>query len=214
MEADEAADKIREAKEEKEEQRSESWFRTQASIAIAVLAMLLAIASLGREDATKETINSNILASDTWAFYQAKNIRQTDYQLASDELNTMLLLNTETLSADTQKNIRNILDRYKATIERFESEPDLKEPNNPLAGTGKKELQQQAQAWEEKRNHAQERVPNFDYSAAIFQIAIVLGSVSIVANSRRILGLALVAGVIAFLLMMNGFFLFMRLPIG
>jgi len=53
---------------------------------IAVLAMLLAIASLGGQNATKEMLNATILASDTWAFYQAKNIRQTDMRLAAEQL--------------------------------------------------------------------------------------------------------------------------------
>ena len=45
-------------------------------------------------------------------------------------------------------------------------------------------------------------------------LAIVLGSVSIVAASRRILLFSLAVGVVATLLMLNGFFLFVALPIG
>jgi hypothetical protein len=35
-------------------------------------------------------IGSNIKASDTWAFYQAKNVRQNMYRLAAEELETDL----------------------------------------------------------------------------------------------------------------------------
>ena len=45
--------------------------------------MLLAIAALGGAEATKEMLNANIHASDTYAFYQAKNIRQTLYQTSA-----------------------------------------------------------------------------------------------------------------------------------
>ena len=60
------------------------WFRRLTGIYLGVVAMLLAIASLGGSEATKEMLNSNIHASDTYAFYQAKNIRQTSYQIAAE----------------------------------------------------------------------------------------------------------------------------------
>jgi hypothetical protein len=41
------------------------WFRRLAAIYVGVIAMLLAIATLGGTDATKEMLNSNIHASDT-----------------------------------------------------------------------------------------------------------------------------------------------------
>jgi len=71
-----------------------------------------------------------------------------------------------------------------------------------------------AQHFDELRNHAQEQDPNFDFAEALFQISIVLGSVSIVATARWLLGISLVLGGIATVLMLNGFFLFMHLPIG
>ena len=48
-----------------------------AAIIIALMAMLLAITSLGGGNAAEDVANNNIHASDTWAFYQAKTIRQT-----------------------------------------------------------------------------------------------------------------------------------------
>ena len=58
------------------------------------------------------------------------------------------------------------------------------------------------------------RIPNFDFAQALYQISIVLGSVSIVAASRRLLGLALALGTVATLFMLNGFLLLVNLPIG
>ena len=58
---------------------------------------------------------------------------------------------------------------------------------------------------------AQRRDLNFDYARALFQIAIVLGSVSIVAASRPLLWLCALLAVAATLLAANGFFLVIEL---
>src|SRR5262245_16143786 len=72
--------------------RRKQRFQNAVSLLIAIEAVLLTIASLGGSNAAKTMINANIQASDTWAFYQAKNIRQTGYALAADELESTLLL--------------------------------------------------------------------------------------------------------------------------
>src|SRR5438270_13540228 len=87
--AADAAEAIQQASEE--ERANNERFRRRAAIAIGSLAMLLAISGLGGGNATKEMLNANIQASDTYAFYQAKNIRQTSNQLAADELDALLL---------------------------------------------------------------------------------------------------------------------------
>src|SRR5919206_2378302 len=99
-----AADAIREAAEERAQRARTDQFRQRAAIVIGVLAMLLAISGLGGANATKEMLNANILASDTYAFYQAKNIRQTSNQLAADELQALLLSRPD-LASDARSQI-------------------------------------------------------------------------------------------------------------
>jgi Domain of unknown function (DUF4337) len=208
MDANDVSEQIRAAVEtERAEHRVEERFRTRGAIIIGILAMLLAIASLGGENATKEMINANIHASDNWAFYQAKNIRQTVNQLAADELEATILLHGTTLTDEARQEIQRRIERFRATAARYESEPDASDPANPLKGEGKRELFARARRWEIRRDQAQAQDPNFDYALAFFQIAIVLGSVAIVATSRWILWLALAVGIVATLLMLNGFFL-------
>jgi hypothetical protein len=197
-----AADAIREAAEERV--RDER-FRQRAAIVIGLLAMLLAITGLGGANATKEMLNANIQASDTWSFYQAKTIRQTSNQLAAEELEA-LLLTQPALSADARAQIQQRIDGFRATVARYESEP--------ATGEGKQELLTRAAAFEQRRDRAGRQDPNFDFAGALYQIAIVLGSVSIVATSRRLLGLAIALGVVATVLMLNGFLLLVPLPIG
>src|SRR5918911_128530 len=90
LEAPDAADAADAIQEATEGPAHEARFRRRAAIAIGVLAMLLAISGLGGGNATKEMLNANIQASDTYAFYQAKNIRQTSNQLSADELEALV----------------------------------------------------------------------------------------------------------------------------
>jgi hypothetical protein len=206
MEPTDVADQISEtAEEQAAEEAADGRFRKRAALAIGTLAMLLAITGLGGDNATKEMVNANIQASDTWAFYQAKNVRQTEYRLALDAL--QLRLQTETtLTPEQRSAIERQAASYQDTINRYESEPST--------GEGKKELTERAQGFEAQRAHAGQQDPNFDYSQALFQIAIVLGSVSIVSAARWLLWLSLGMGAIATVLMVNGFLLIFPLPFG
>jgi hypothetical protein len=200
--AAEVADKIQEATEG---HATDERFRQRAAIAIGIMAMLLAITGLGGGNATKEMLNANIQASDTYAFYQAKSIRQTSNQLSAQELEA-LLLTQPSLPADARGQVQQRIQQMQATVARYESEPST--------GEGKQELLAKAQAYEQRRDRAAQQDPNFDFAQAFLQIGIVLGSVSIVASSRQLLGLGLALGGVATLLMLNGFFLFFPLPIG
>lgn len=207
-EAGDTSEPIRRAVEENQADRGEvSRFRIRAAIAIAVLAMLLALASLGGENSENEMINNNIYASNLWDLHQVKDNRQVNYEVAADRLEIEMELRGASLTPETRQHIQNTIDRYRAAAALLESQPDPADPDSPLRGEGKRELAIQAQRYEAARDRAQAQDPNFDYSSALLQIAIVLGSVSIVVVSPRILMLGLALGAVATLLMLNGFFL-------
>src|ERR687890_883299 len=86
MDSTDAADLIAEIHEERAENEAAETFRNRAALLIAVLAAVLAIGSLGGGNATDDMLFHNIRASDTWAFYQAKNIRQTHYRVQADSM--------------------------------------------------------------------------------------------------------------------------------
>ena len=181
------------------------WFRRMTGIYLGVVAMLLAIASLGGSEATQEMLNSNIHASDTYAFYQSKYIRQIHYQTAAEELE-LLAAGSPGLSADHLAKVAQLVKRYRDTATRYDSEPET--------GEGKKELMAKAKAWEHKRDHAASEIPNFEYAEALYQIAIVLGSVAIVAASPWLLGLSGTLASLGLLLTLNGYLLLVPLPHG
>jgi hypothetical protein len=202
VEATEIAEKIH-GEHEAHSAAADASFRKFTGIYLGIIAMLLAITALGGAHATKTIVNSNIQASDTYGFYQARNIRQTAYQIAAEQLEAELLAQPGMPDAARAK-IQEIIKRYNERAERYESDPKT--------GEGKKELLAKAKDLEARRDHAAERDPNFDYAEALFQIAIVLGSVSIVAASRPLVNLSGILAIGGTLLMINGYFLLVHLP--
>lgn len=211
MEASDAAEHIVEANEG-EGNSADNKFRSRTALTIAFMAMLLAITSLGGGNAAEDIMNNNIQASDTWAFYQAKSIRQTSNKLAADNLETELLIHQGSITPEARQAIQQKIDKFKETADRYENEPDPQDPNNPLKGEGRKQLSARAANFEAQRDRAQLQDPNFDFAEALFQIAIVLASVAILAMSRLIFKVSLVVGALAFVLMLNGYALFFKLP--
>ena len=213
MDASDVADAISGAVEEEEgaaagqRRAANERFRRNAAVAIGVLAMLLAITGLGGDNAGGNVTNENILATDSWAFYQAHSIRQTSTQLAADELD-LLLKSNGALPTELRVEAEQRLAGYRATVARLESDP----VEQGGVGEGKRELTERARGHEAARARAQRQADNFDDGAALFQIAIVLASVSIVALSRPLLLASLALGALAALLLLNGFVLLVPLP--
>jgi hypothetical protein len=203
VEASEIAEKIHGEEHEAHTAAADANFRKFTGIYLGIIAMLLAITALGGSNATKTMLNANIQASDIYGYYQAKNIRQTVYQLTAEQLDSELLALPEMPEAARTK-IQDRINRYRERVDRYESDPS--------SGDGKKELLAKAKEFEVRRDHAAERDPNFDFAEALFQIAIVLGSVSIVAASRPLVHLSGILAIAGTLLMINGYFLLVHLP--
>ena len=185
-------------------------FRNRAALLIAFIAALLAIGGLGGGNATDDMIGANIRASDTWAFFQAKNVRQTAYELAADDLRRQLA--SGSLSGDARTQAEKSLADYEATIARYDDEPDPDNPTDATAGEGKKQLAARAKMYEQVRERAEAQDSSFDLAEVFLQLAIVLGSVAILAMNRKVFYGAAAAGGVGLLLTLNGFFLLFPLP--
>jgi len=185
-------------------------FRNRAAVFIALLAALLAIGGLGGGNATDDMIQSNIRASDTWAFFQAKNQRQTAYEIAAESLR--IQLDSGVFTGAAREKALKALAEYERTIARYEDEPDPARPGDPTAGEGKKQLAAKAKGFEKAREVAEARDNNFDLAEVFLQLAIVLASVAILVMSRPVLIVSAVAGAVGALFLLNGFALLIPLP--
>jgi len=169
---------------------------------IGALAVLLAICNVGGANATKDAIQTNIGASDTWAFFQAKNIRRHSTTLAANELELMLAAQPG-VPDEVKRRFEEKIEEYRNEAQRLTADPIKKE--------GLEELFSKAKALEADRDVALAKDPYFDWSQAFLQIAIVLASVHLIIGNVWLLGLSAGLGALGLILMLNGFTLAVRL---
>ena len=174
---------------------------------IGILAVLLALCTLGGGNATKDATIKNIEASNTWAFFQAKNMRRHVLRLETDALE--LRRATEAgLSAEAKTAITARIADYRKQDAALTSDPDKPEGKRE----GLDQLWQKARALETERDIAMRRDPYFDYGQALLQIAIVLASVAIVAGGTAVLWASGALALAGLLMTFNGFTLAIPLP--
>jgi len=183
--------------EELEELKAKAFTR-HVALTTAIFAVLLAITSLGGNNAMKEMILAQQQASDQWAFYQAKVIREHIYRGQKMRLELDLLDRSESLRPEVRKRLESLLQQMAAEEERYRGE--------------KKEIEKEAKKLEHERDVNRAKDPYFDYAEVLLQIAIVMSSIAIIAASRPIFSFALVSAALGALLSLNGFLLIFHLP--
>jgi Domain of unknown function (DUF4337) len=174
------------------------------AVYIGVLAVLLAICNVGGANATKDATHSNIAAANTWAFFQAKNIRRNSIGLAADDLELMLAA-MPTMPEDAKRKFEDKIKTYRAQYQSLTTDPQKQEGLDELFVKGK--------LLEQERDVALRKDPYFDWSQALLQIAIVLASVYLIVGNLGLLALSGGLGLLGTLLMLNGFTLALRLPL-
>ncbi len=175
-----------------------SKFTRRAALVTAVFAVVLAIASLGGNHAMKEMLLAQQQASDQWAYYQAKSIREHLYKSQRVMLGNQLDLLPQTLSPESAK-------KAKASIEALAGE-ESKFAND------KKEIEQEARKLEKERDINRSKDPYFEYAEVLLQIAIVMASVSIISASRAVFGFSVLVASLGALMCANGYLLIFSLP--
>jgi hypothetical protein len=165
---------------------------------VGILAALLAICVMGGDNATKDAGRAN-----TWAFFQAKNIRRNDLRLAADQLELMLLTQPDA-KPEARTAIEAKIKTYRDTVALYSTDPKT--------GEGLDELFAKAKSIEADRDRALRKDPYFDLAQALLQIAIVLASVAIIAGTDLLFFLSLGVGALGTLLMFNGYTLALAIP--
>jgi hypothetical protein len=179
------------------EERRDKAFSRRVALTTALYAVILAIASLGGSNAMKEMLIEQQHATNQWAYYQAKVVRE--------HLNRGNKMMVEVQLAAPSKLDGGERAKYEALVGKYADE-------EKRMNADKKEIEQVARRHERERDVNQARDPYFDYAEVLLQIAIVMASVSIISASRPVFIVSMVLAIIGTLLTVNGFTLWVRVP--
>lgn len=170
---------------------------------IGILAVILAICSLGGGNAGQDATLKNIEAANTWSFFQAKNARRQALRLEVDNLEMLLTANPG-MNDEAKKKIDGKIAEYRELDKKLTSEPEKQE--------GMDELWRKGKALEAERTEALKRGPYFDYGQVMLQIAIVLASVSLISGGSALLIASFASGLAGLALTIGGFTMAFPLP--
>ena len=147
------------------------------SLAISILAVLVALVTVLGHRSHTEAVLSQAKASDMWNEYQAKNIRSGQLSATTD----ILILQPNSNGEAVAKKI----EEYKGRIDKWKE--DMAEE------------QKQAREFEADVEHAEKQAVRLDIGEALLQIGVVLCSVTLFTRRKLyfFMGLGLgVAGVV------------------
>jgi hypothetical protein len=144
------------------------------TISMAILAVLVAVISLLGHDAHTEELLAETKATDQWAQYQAKSIREHSYKVFLDELGVFTVQNpskTEELKV-----------KYGKEVDRYDGEM--------------KEIQEQATDTEKDVNKNGRRGDRYDLAEVMLESALVICSITLLTHKKMFwaFGLLIAAG--------------------
>jgi hypothetical protein len=173
-------------------------FTKRVALVTALYAVVLAITALGGSNAMKEMLLAQQEATNQWAFYQAKAVRENLYRI--QRLN---------LEADFWERMERMKPQARV---RFEGRIKDAADNEIRYAIEKKDIEREAKKAEHERDLNKKRDPYFDFAEVLLQICIVMASIAILSSSRPVFYFSLVVAVIGAILSFNGFTLMFRVP--
>jgi|SRR5450759_5143094 len=183
--------------EELEEQKKDV-FSKRVALCTALFAVILAITSLGGNNASKQMMLSQQQSSNLWAYYQSKVTREHLYRVEKQKAEAQLVERGRAMNAQARDLYEKNRQVYAAEEKRY--------------GAEKREIEQNAKKLEQQRDIGIAKDPYFDYAEVLLQIAIVMASISILSGSRPVFGISIACAILGSFLCLNGYLLLVRLP--
>jgi hypothetical protein len=180
------------------EERRDKAFSRRVALTTAVYAVVLAIASLGGNNAMEDILLAQQEASNQWAYYQAKVVREHLNRASKLFVETQLAEPSPLRGAERPK-FEELAKRYADEEKRMNAD--------------KKDIEKDARTFEAARDLNKSKDTYFDYAEVFLQIAIVSASVAILAASRPMFWFSMALAILGALATANGFTLLVRIPL-
>jgi hypothetical protein len=176
------------------EEKKEPWLNYLA-LSTVILAVCATLATFKGGGYSTRSVMNQSLASDQWAYYQAKSIKGYINEMQKDKL----VLDLMALGAKTPQTVRDSfekkIDGYAGKVAKYDEE--------------KAQITKEAKKFEEVRNDAQKHSQAFGIAVIFLQIAILLSSIAALVKKKLVWLLGVVVGVVGIFYFVNGFMLFL-----
>ena len=171
------------------DEKKEPWLNLLA-LTTVILAVCATMATFKGGGHSTRAVLSQSLASDQWAFFQAKSIKGNLYEIEAMRLKRELQLAPKTAEPLLEKSLADI--EKKAA--KYEGE--------------KADIQKVAHGFEDAKADAQKHGAAFGFAVIFLQIAILLSSIAALLKKKPVYYLGLLVGVVGLVYFANGFYLF------
>jgi hypothetical protein len=156
------------------------------TVTMAVLAVLVAVATLLGHRAHTEEVVLQAKSSDQWAYYQAKNIRRHTDELFTD-------LTSVTTTTGDPALLAKLRDKYAQEASRYKDE--------------QKGIEDKAHEMEGEVATERDRADRFDLGEVFLEVALVITSITLLSGRKFFWGLGLALGAVGIALAATAFFL-------
>jgi hypothetical protein len=144
------------------------------SLTMAILAVLVAVASLlGHRAHTEEVILQN-KSTDQWAYYQAKNIRRHTDELFADFASVM--------TASDSKKMAQLREKYQAEANTYRDQ--------------QKDIDAEARKLEDETKLERRRADRYDLAEVFLEVGLVVTSITLLSGRRIFWKAGILFGVI------------------
>jgi hypothetical protein len=160
-------------------------FDRKVAMSMAILAALLATVTLLGHRAHNETLLFQTKASDQWNFYQAKNIRQHEYEA--------FVLLTDGLSKESrnEEGMKKAQDQWTSKLAKYKDELP--------------KMQSEAEKLEKESHLHHDRAMRFDLGELGLQLSLILCSIAILVKRAPFWYAGIAAGVAGVVVALTAF---------
>lgn len=158
--------------------------KSRVPLYIAVLAACLALVSMAEGDVKERALGAQIEAANQFAFFQAKNIRRTDSEIAADVLDSL--------------GKPELAKAWRDKAERYSGE--------------KGAILKEARRQQDIRTQGLKQSSHFAIAIALLQIAIVLATAALILGGGFMLGASVFFALGALFFTFNGYYLYLDFP--
>ncbi|MBA5689993.1 DUF4337 domain-containing protein [Rugamonas apoptosis] len=166
----------------------EPWLNRMA-LSTVVLAVCATLSTFKGGGYSTQSVINQALASDQWAFYQAKSTKQHLYQLQAEQLKLQAMALPKDNPASTAYAKKEA--EYRADIGRYAEE--------------KQEIQNRAHELEQQRDAAKQHGKPFGIAVIFLQVSILLNSIAGLMKARRIWWASIPVGLAGLACFADGF---------